>query len=196
MTIVMRPSCWHKTFGPNGLSAPAQGLCLNFFSSITTDFSISSALRWAILDQWSSGYYIVCANLGSFLHGDVSVMYRKVALNIQGKSPMYFCFLNSFCMWYASNEQSRILIRYQCFFCNRKTRWQLPLYSEIHQNVRIYHYKYDMYVPIELLPNSFKIIISMRWNVILNAVRTIACWNFLCCPHDFAWLVVSFQLNC
>ena len=28
---------------------------LNFFSSVTTDFNISSALRWAIQDQWSSG---------------------------------------------------------------------------------------------------------------------------------------------
>ena len=28
---------------------------LNFFSSITADFNISSALRWAIQDQWSSG---------------------------------------------------------------------------------------------------------------------------------------------
>ena len=55
MTIVIRPSCWHKIFGPNGLSAPTLGLCLNFFSSITTDFNISSALRWVIQDQWSSG---------------------------------------------------------------------------------------------------------------------------------------------
>ena len=54
MTIVMKPSCWHQNFGPNGLSASAQGLCLNFFSSIK-DFNISSALRWAIQDQWSSG---------------------------------------------------------------------------------------------------------------------------------------------
>ena len=59
MTIVMRPSCWHQNFGPNGLCAPAQGLCLNFFSSITADFNISSALMWAIQDQWSSGYYIL-----------------------------------------------------------------------------------------------------------------------------------------
>ena len=57
MTIVMRPSCWHKIFGTNGLSAPAQGLCLNFFSSITTDFNLSSNLRWAIQDQWSSGLF-------------------------------------------------------------------------------------------------------------------------------------------
>ena len=49
MTIVMRPSSWHQNFGPNGLSTPAQGLCLNFFSSITADFNISSALRWAII---------------------------------------------------------------------------------------------------------------------------------------------------
>ena len=28
---------------------------LNLFSSIITDFNISSALRWAIQDQWSSG---------------------------------------------------------------------------------------------------------------------------------------------
>ena len=55
MTIVMRPSCWHQSFGPNGLSAPAQGLCLNFFSSITADFNISSELMWVIQDQWSSG---------------------------------------------------------------------------------------------------------------------------------------------
>ena len=53
MTIVMRPSYWHKKFGPNGLSAPTLGLCLNFFSSVTADFNISSAISWAIQDQWS-----------------------------------------------------------------------------------------------------------------------------------------------
>ena len=52
----MRPSCWHQNFRPSGLSAPGQGLCLNFFSSITADFNISSAFRWAIQDQWSSGF--------------------------------------------------------------------------------------------------------------------------------------------
>ena len=56
LAIVMRPSCWHKNFGPNGLSTPAQWLCLNFFSSLNADFDISSALRWAIQDQWSSGF--------------------------------------------------------------------------------------------------------------------------------------------
>ena len=56
MTIVMRPTCWHQNFVPNGLSAPAQGLCLNVFSSITADFNISSAIRWAIQGQWSSGW--------------------------------------------------------------------------------------------------------------------------------------------
>ena len=30
---------------------------LNFFSSITADFNISSALRWALQDQWSSGFF-------------------------------------------------------------------------------------------------------------------------------------------
>ena len=38
-------------FCPNGLSVPALGLCLNLFSSITADFNISSALRWAIQDH-------------------------------------------------------------------------------------------------------------------------------------------------
>ena len=56
MTIVIRPSCWHKNFGLNELSVPAQGLCLNFFSSITADFNVSSVLRWAIQDQWCSGF--------------------------------------------------------------------------------------------------------------------------------------------
>ena len=58
MTIVIRPSCWHKNFGLNELSVSAQGLCLNFFSSIIADFNISSALRWAIQDQWSSVFKI------------------------------------------------------------------------------------------------------------------------------------------
>ena len=31
---------------------------LNFFSSITADFDISSALRLAIQDQWSSGFVL------------------------------------------------------------------------------------------------------------------------------------------
>ena len=53
--MVTRPSCWHKMFGLNGLSAPTLGLCLNFFSSITTDFNIPSALRWVIQERWSSG---------------------------------------------------------------------------------------------------------------------------------------------
>ena len=36
------PSCWHKNFSPNGLSAPTLArLCLNFFSSITADFNMS-----------------------------------------------------------------------------------------------------------------------------------------------------------
>ena len=37
--------------GPNHLHS----IFLNFFSSITADFNISSAIRWAIQDQWSSG---------------------------------------------------------------------------------------------------------------------------------------------
>ena len=52
-----------------------------------------------------------------------------------------------------------------------KKRWQLLLYSEIHQNGRIYHSKYDTFVSIEIPLNSFKIVISMRWKVILDAVN-------------------------
>ena len=37
--------------------------------------------------------------------------------------------------------------------------------------MQIYHGKYDTLVSIEILSASFKIIISMRWNVILNAVN-------------------------
>ena len=66
MTIGVRPSCWHKNFGPNRLSAPIIGQCLNFFSSVTADFNISSALRWAIQDQWSSGFSCMHANFSSF----------------------------------------------------------------------------------------------------------------------------------
>ena len=38
--------------GPNH----SDSIFLNLFSSINTDFNISSALRWAIQDQWSSGF--------------------------------------------------------------------------------------------------------------------------------------------
>ena len=39
--------------GPNHLHS----IFLNFFSSITADFNTSSAIRWAIQDQWSSGFF-------------------------------------------------------------------------------------------------------------------------------------------
>ena len=72
MTIGMRPSCWHQSFGTNELSVLAQGLCLNFFSSI------SSALRWAIQDQWSSGYFFVL--LSSRLPFPPDLMHNKSLL--------------------------------------------------------------------------------------------------------------------
>ena len=87
-----------STFVPKGLSAPALGLytCikalryipgprvrwaftgplvlwLNFFSSITADFNISSALRWAIQDQWSSGFSYAPLNFVSSSFSDKSV---------------------------------------------------------------------------------------------------------------------------
>ena len=42
------PSFWHQNFGPDSLFAPTLGLCLSFFSSITADYNIFSALMWAI----------------------------------------------------------------------------------------------------------------------------------------------------
>ena len=56
--IVMRPSCWHQNFGPNGLSAPYPWVMFKLLFSLIFDFNISSALRWAIQDQWSSGFYL------------------------------------------------------------------------------------------------------------------------------------------
>ena len=38
-------------------SKTLRGIFLSFFSSMTTDFNISSALRWAIQDQWPSGLF-------------------------------------------------------------------------------------------------------------------------------------------
>ena len=73
MTMVIRPSSWYQNFGPNGLSAPTLGLCLNFFSSITTDFNISSAFRWAIQDEWSSGF--------------IMWLYLKSKILLNGRTP-------------------------------------------------------------------------------------------------------------
>ena len=48
--------------GPNHLHS----LFLNFFSSITADFNTSSAIRWAIQDQWSSGFLISWKRNGGY----------------------------------------------------------------------------------------------------------------------------------
>ena len=37
------------------LAIHLDSIFLNFFPSVTADFNISSALRWVIQDQWSSG---------------------------------------------------------------------------------------------------------------------------------------------
>ena len=85
MTIVIRPSCWYQNFGQKGLSAPTLVLCLDFFSSITADFNISSALRWAIQDQWSSGisskliWYTVFYFVWSY---DMSLVTRKPVFGV------------------------------------------------------------------------------------------------------------------
>ena len=87
MTIVMRPTCWHQNFDPNGLSAPAQGLCLNVFSSITADFNISSAIRWAIQDQWSSGSYFYTT--GIYAEGYVVFIFPFIRLYVR----LFICLL-------------------------------------------------------------------------------------------------------
>ena len=37
----------------------SDSIFLNFFSSITADFNISPALRWAIQDQWSASLLLL-----------------------------------------------------------------------------------------------------------------------------------------
>ena len=85
MTIVMRPSCLQQNFGPNGLSAPSQGLCLNFFSSITADFNISSALRWAILDHWSSGFTPQGQSPSIKTHKNIGLLHNQIIIASQTK---------------------------------------------------------------------------------------------------------------
>ena len=53
--------------GPNHLHS----IFLNFFSSITTHFNISSAIRWAIQDQWSSGFIVKLDPMYFRYHFDV-----------------------------------------------------------------------------------------------------------------------------
>ena len=56
-TIVMRPSCWHQNFGPNGFSGPTLGLCLNFFSSIMADFNMSKVSDTGQMVLWFKNIY-------------------------------------------------------------------------------------------------------------------------------------------
>ena len=37
----------------------SDSIFVNFFSSLTADFNISSALRWALQDQWSSSFSVI-----------------------------------------------------------------------------------------------------------------------------------------
>ena len=48
-------------------SKHSDSLFLNFFSSITTNFNISSTLRWAIQDQWSFGLTYISSYIYIFL---------------------------------------------------------------------------------------------------------------------------------
>ena len=108
-----------STFVPKGLSAPALGLytCikalkyipgpdvmwaftgplvlwLNFFSSITTDFNISSALRWAIQDQWSSGFT-------TSVYVELTQIPKMVFLAMEGKKLLPF-------------QSSMLMLYYRC----------------------------------------------------------------------------------
>ena len=83
---------------------------LNFFSSITADFNISSAIRWAIQDQWSSGYYkwitciMLCQQLWKHAQMLISIQMRQRLLS--------FRFLQSFWYCYFSLSHDRHAIRW------------------------------------------------------------------------------------
>ena len=79
MTIVMRPSCWHQNFGPNGLSAPYPRAMFKLLFSLISDFNISSALRWAIQDQWPSGY--IFWSFGTVVFSSTLLFGNRNALN-------------------------------------------------------------------------------------------------------------------
>ena len=68
MTIVMRPSCWHQNFGPNGLSAPAQGLFSNDDPELTltifmtgSDLFLMLLYGWQLIEHWVLLYFQVCS---------------------------------------------------------------------------------------------------------------------------------------
>ena len=62
--------------GPDHLHS----IFLNFFSSITADFNISSAIRWAIQDQWSSGFLIYPSEIRVVSTGENLLYARKICL--------------------------------------------------------------------------------------------------------------------
>ena len=111
MTIMIRSSCWHQNFGPNGLSAPTLGLCLNFFSPITADFNISSAFRWAIQDEWSSGF--------------IMWLYLKSEILLNGRTPQNSMYIGGRCHHLC---RSGVLIQWcrnTCIRAIRNIHWGL-----------------------------------------------------------------------
>ena len=56
----------------------SDSIFLNFFSSVTADFNIFSTLRWAIQNQWSSGYI---SNFLSFLKQTVKKKKKNILLH-------------------------------------------------------------------------------------------------------------------
>ena len=70
-----------------------------FFLSITTDFNISSSLRWAIQDQWSSGFTSITQKLKEHIELDVFSKASVLVLcggrkqNTQGEPPTLNAYL-------------------------------------------------------------------------------------------------------
>ena len=54
----------------------SDSISLNFFSPITTDFNISSALRGVIQDQWSSGFVYGDPLEGPITGNESNLMYK------------------------------------------------------------------------------------------------------------------------
>ena len=86
--------------GPNHLHS----IFLNFFSSIIADFNISSAIRWAIQDQWSSGF-----SCNRIFNTSNTKKCKKQCLNFTKPCQIFRCFV-----FPRRHEQRKATLSSQC----------------------------------------------------------------------------------
>ena len=128
--------------GPNHLHS----IFLNFFSSVSAEFNISSAIRWAIQDHWSSGFIYKTFELYSLRNATESL----TACCSDSYGTPYLCYFQ--CVWSLEGSCDKqnltfVVSLYEIYethlipvCCSPKARKILKLHNSFHK----FHIKWPL----------------------------------------------------